>query len=74
MVQSSKFKVQSSKRNFVRVEPWTLGPPPSRMSLLAAFGSTEAGWVLLGGVFGYAYVRYKESVRRGEISKLRAAQ
>jgi ribonuclease Y len=44
------------------------------MSLLAAFGSTEAGWVLLGGVFGYAYVRYKESVRRGEISKLRAAQ
>ena len=44
------------------------------MSLLAAFGSTEAGWVLLGGVFGYAYVRYKESVRRREISKLRAAQ
>lgn len=44
------------------------------MSILAAFGSTEAGWVLLGGVFGYAYVRYKESVRRREFSKLRAAE
>ncbi|MEN9574175.1 MAG: hypothetical protein RL514_2030 [Verrucomicrobiota bacterium] len=44
------------------------------MSLFAAFGPTEAGWVLLGGAFGYAYVRYKERVRRREISELRAAE
>jgi ribonuclease Y len=44
------------------------------MSLLAAFGPTEAGWVLLGGAFGYAYVRYKERVRRREISQLRATE
>lgn len=44
------------------------------MSLFAAFGLPEAGWVLLGGAFGYAYVRYKERVRRREISELRAAE
>ncbi|NDD38008.1 MAG: ribonuclease Y, partial [Verrucomicrobia bacterium] len=44
------------------------------MSLIAAFGLPEAGWVLLGGAFGYAYVRYKERVRRREISELRAAE
>ena len=44
------------------------------MSLLAAFGPTEAGYVLLGGAFGYAFIRYKEGVRRREISKLRAAE
>ena len=46
----------------------------ARMSFLAAFGPTEAGWVLLGGAFGYAYVRYKERVRRREISQLRATE
>ncbi|MBI5801004.1 MAG: ribonuclease Y [Verrucomicrobia bacterium] len=44
------------------------------MSILAAFGPTEAGWVLLGGAFGYAYVRYKERVRRREISQRRATE
>ncbi|MEQ2006221.1 MAG: ribonuclease Y [Limisphaerales bacterium] len=44
------------------------------MTLFAAFGPTEAGWVLLGGAFGYAYVRYKERVRRREISQLRATE
>ncbi len=44
------------------------------MSLFAAFGLPEAGWILLGGAFGYAYVRYKERVRRREIFELRAAE
>lgn len=44
------------------------------MSLLAAFDITDAGWILLGGAFGYAYVRYKERVRRREISELRATE
>ena len=44
------------------------------MSLFAEFGFSEAAWVLLGGAFGYAYVRYKERVRRREISELRAAE
>ena len=44
------------------------------MSLLAAFGLPEAGWIVLGGAFGYAYVRYKERVRRQQIADSRREQ
>jgi len=41
------------------------------MSLLAAFDLSDAGWILLGGAFGYAYVRYKERVRRQQLADAR---
>lgn len=44
------------------------------MSLFAAFDLTDAGWILLGGAFGYAYVRYKERVRRRQLADARHAE
>ena len=38
------------------------------MSFLAAFDLSDAGWIVLGGAFGYAYVRYKERVRRQQLA------
>ena len=38
------------------------------MSFLAVFDLSDAGWIVLGGAFGYAYVRYKERVRRQQLA------
>jgi len=76
-IPSPKSKDQSLPVGSARItesQPWTLDfglwtfAFRSPMSLLAAFNLTDAGWIVLGGLFGYAYVRYKERVRRQQLA------
>lgn len=47
---------------------------PARMSLFAAFGLTEAGWIVLGAALGYAFMRFQERARKEEFETQRKEQ
>ena len=42
--------------------------------LLAAFGLTEAGWIILGAALGYAFMRFQERARQQEFETQRKEQ
>ncbi|PAW88541.1 MAG: ribonuclease Y [Pedosphaera sp. Tous-C6FEB] len=44
------------------------------MSFLAAFGLTEAGWIVFGAMLGYLFTRFQERARQQEIEAQRKQQ
>ncbi len=44
------------------------------MSLFAAFGLPEAGWIVLGAGLGYAFMRFQERARQAEFEAQRKEQ
>ena len=44
------------------------------MSLLAAFGLPEAGWIVFGAMLGYLFTRFQERARQQEIEAQRKAR